>query len=258
MACGFVSAARMPSDAEVHRLYDERYFHGVEYEDYVRDRRCARRNFDSRLRVLRSFLQPTRHRHLFEVGSAYGFFLDLARREFETVRGIDVTGAGTRFARDTLRLDVLTDDFLQYDFGAARFDVVCLWDTIEHLRSPGRYVQKIADHTESGALLAVTTGDIGSLNARMRRGSWRLIHPPTHLHYFSRATLGRLLRRHGFDVVYSRACGFWRSARGAAYALLVLRQRRPELFARLERAGLVDFDFYLNLFDIMFVIARRR
>jgi hypothetical protein len=40
--------------------------------------------------------------------------------------------------------------------------------------------------------------------------------------------------------------------------LLVLRQRRPELFARLERAGLVDFDFYLNLFDIMFVIARRR
>ena len=48
------------------------------------------------------------------------------------------------------------------------------------------------------APLALTTGDIGSVNARLRGHKWRMIHPPTHLHYFSAETMKALLDRHGF------------------------------------------------------------
>ena len=84
-----------------------------------------------------------------------------------------------------------------------------------------------------------------------------MIHPPTHLHYFAPPTLARLLERCGFEVIYNRHCGFFRSIGNVAYNILVLRCKRPWLFHQVERAGVANLGFYLNLYDIMYVIARR-
>ena len=257
-ACGYVFADMRLTDEELFRLYNEEFFTGAEFSDYAGDAKFFRKNFALRLRELKKFLDPTRHRRLLEIGCAYGFFLDVARDGFERVEGIDITDAGVRYAREELRLDVVQADFLAHDYGARRFDVVCMWDTIEHLREPQAYVEKIAAHTDAGALLALTTGDIESLNARLRKDRWRLIHPPTHLHYFSRKSIAQLLDAHGFDVVYNRYCGFYRSIGNMAYNVLVLRQQKPQLYRPLERLGIGGLGFYLNLYDIMYVIARRR
>jgi SAM-dependent methyltransferase len=257
-ACGYVFADMRLSDEELFRLYNEEFFTGAEFSDYASDEQFFRKNFELRFKELSRFLDPARHRRLLEIGSAYGFFLDTVRRRFETAEGIDITDAGTAHARERFGLDVVQADFLAHDYGPKKFDVVCMWDTVEHLREPHRYVEKIAAHTEPGALLALTTGDIESLNARLRGRRWRLIHPPTHLHYFSPATIKLLLERHGFEVVYNRPCGFWRSFGNVAYNVLVLRQNRPALFKPFEWTGLARLGFYLNLYDIMYVIARRR
>lgn len=257
-ACGYVFADMRLTDEELFQLYNEEFFTGAEFSDYAADAKFFRKNFALRLRALKKFLDPARHRRLLEIGCAYGFFLDVARDEFERVEGIDITDAGVRFARDELKLDVAQADFLAHDYGARKFDVVCMWDTIEHLREPQRYVAKIAAHTEPGALLTITTADVDSLNAKLRKAKWRMIHPPTHLHYFSAKTLAQLLDAHGFDVIYNRYCGFYRSIGNMAYNVLVLRRQQPQLYRPLERLGVGSLGFYLNLYDIMYVIARRR
>jgi predicted TPR repeat methyltransferase len=246
------------TDEELFALYNEEFFTGAEFSDYAADAKFFRKNFALRLGELKKFLDPARHRRLLEIGCAYGFFLDVARDEFEHVEGIDITDEGVRYAREELKLDVVQADFLAHDYGARKFDVVCMWDTIEHLREPQTYVEKIAAHTERGALLTITTADVDSLNAKLRKDKWRMIHPPTHLHYFSARTLAQLLDRHGFDVVYNRYCGFYRSIGNMAYNVLVLRQQKPQLYRPLERLGVGGLGFYLNLYDIMYVIARRR
>jgi ubiquinone/menaquinone biosynthesis C-methylase UbiE len=256
--CNYVYADMCLTDEELFALYDERFFSGAEFSDYADDEKFFRKNFRLRINELKCFLDPARHKSLLEIGSAYGFFLDAVRDEFESVQGIDITEAGVRYARDRFKLDVVQADFLIHDFGAKKFDLVCMWDTIEHLRAPDLYVEKIARHTDSGALLAVTTADIESLNARLRGAQWRMIHPPTHLHYFSTATLTRLLDNYGFDVIYNRYGGFYRSLGNVAYNVFVLRQQAPWLFRQIERSGLTKLGFYLNLYDIMYVIARRR
>lgn len=257
-ACGYVSADMRLTDEELVALYNEQFFTGAEFSDYAADEKFFRKNFRLRFKELEKFLDPARHQRLLEIGSAYGFFLDEVRDEFESLQGIDITDAGVRHARERFQLDVVQADFLAHDYGAQKFDVVCMWDTIEHLRAPNQYIEKIAAHTEPGALLAVTTADVDSLNARLRKGQWRMIHPPTHLHYFSVQTLARLLDNYGFDVIYNRYCGFYRSFGNVACNILVLRQQRPWLFRQIERTGLTKFGFYLNLYDIMYVIARRR
>lgn len=257
-ACGYVFADMRLTDEELFELYNEEFFTGAEFSDYAADAKFFRKNFSLRFRELKKFLDPARHKNLLEIGSAYGFFLDVVRDEFASVEGIDITDAGVRYARDELKLNAVQADFLAHDYGVRKFDVVCMWDTIEHLREPQRYVEKIAAHTERGALLTITTADIESLNARLRRGNWRMIHPPTHLHYFSPKSIAQLLDAHGFDVIYNRYCGFYRSIGNMAYNILVLRQQKPQFYKPLERLGVGGLGFYLNLYDIMYVIARRR
>ena len=47
-------------------------------------------------------------------------------------------------------------------------DVVCMWDTIEHLQHPHLYIERASANMNRGGVIAITTGDIGSLMARMR------------------------------------------------------------------------------------------
>lgn len=256
--CGYVYADACLTDEELVGLYRKDYFFGDEYSDYLADKRTIQKNFDQRFKTLRAFLDPARHRHLLEIGSAYGFFLEVVGGHFESVTGIDITEDGVRHGREELHLNVIQGDFLKQDFCGRKFDVVCLWDTIEHLRNPKLYLEKLSRHTQEGSLLAITTGDIESLNGRFKKSKWRLLHPPTHLHYFSRRTLEKLLGNHGFEVVYNQYCGFYRSIDNIVYNILVLRRKKPFLYDLLKRSGLDRLDMYLNMYDIMYVIARKR
>jgi predicted TPR repeat methyltransferase len=257
-ACGFAFADVDLTEAELFKLYHRGYFFGEEYSNYLADQTAIQKNFKLRLEELKKHLNPSRHKRLLEIGSAYGFFLLLARDCFESVQGIDITEDGVRYCTERLGLNVMKSDLLQTDLGDQKFDVVCLWDTIEHLANPHLYIQWISQHTDSGALLALTTGDIESLNARVKKKNWRLLHPPTHLQYFSRRTIELLLKRNQFEVIYNRPCGFYRSADNISYNLFVLRSGTPSLHQLVTKSGLGRLSFYLNLYDIMYVIARRR
>jgi cyclopropane fatty-acyl-phospholipid synthase-like methyltransferase len=256
--CGYVYANLDLTQAQFEALYSDGYFAGEEYSDYAADKAVHQRNFISRLDTLARFVDPMSHRRLLEVGCAYGFFLELASQRFDESVGIDVTAAGVGHARDTLGLNAVRRDLLDWDFGNAPVDVVCMWDTIEHLQAPDRYLERIASNMTTGGLLALTTGDIDSKVARWRGEKWRLIHPPTHAHYFSQSSLTRLLDRYGFDVVHAEHCGFYRSVGNVAHNLLVLRWRVPAVYALLNRLGISKWMFYSNMFDIVYLIARRR
>jgi len=256
--CGHVFADLDLDSSALAEMYSKNYFFGEEYSDYIADKKITQKNFRLRWNELKKFIDPSRHKSLLEIGCAYGFFLDVVKDNFACAQGIDISEDGVRYAGEELKLKVQLGDFVDKDFGDLKFDVVCMWDTIEHLMSPHDYIEKIGRHTDSGALLAITTGDIESLNARVKKDRWRLIHPPTHIHYFSRNSLAKLLDKHGFDVVYNRYCGFSRSMDNISYNIFVLRKKMPWVHNLLRKTGLTSLDFYLNLYDIMYLVARKR
>lgn len=253
--CGLVFADPTVYRMDPAALYTAEYFRGEEYADYLRDRGTAEMNFRALIRRMRRWSRGGR---LFEIGCAYGFFLNLCRDRW-TAEGVDVSSEAVRYARATLNLQAGCGDFLDMDLPPDAYDAFCLWDTIEHLARPDRYVEKVARCLRPGGVLFLTTGDIGSLVARWRGSRWRLIHPPTHLFYFSRVTLRRLLGRYGMEVMEMGPQGYCRSL-DSMLAGIALQQ--PEGFLRraLRRlAGVrpLRVPFYLNLRDILFVAARK-
>lgn len=251
-ACGFVTAD-LSAPIDPRALYGEGYFRGEEYLDYAADEAFIKRTLQPRLDAL---LRRVRGGRLLEVGAAYGFFLDLARAHFEVV-GFEIGGAAAAHARDRLGLDVRNEDVTAADRATldAPIDAAVMLDVIEHLEHPDRVVARIAELSRPGTILLITTGDIGSWVARHRGRRWRLIHPPTHLHYFSRSTLTRLLARHGFRTLDVRAVPVVRSVRQTLYSIIALRMRRPALYQRLARLIPPTLGFPLNTYDIMQVIA---
>jgi 2-polyprenyl-3-methyl-5-hydroxy-6-metoxy-1,4-benzoquinol methylase len=254
--CKFTTANLSLSEEQLRQLYTAAYFAGNEYRDYVADRSVIEKQFRLRLRRLLPFVTDAPARRLFEIGCAHGFFLEVARSAFQSVEGIDISDDAIAYARDRLGLEARSADFLTHPLGL-KPDLICLWDTIEHLSRPDLYLRKMADWLPPGGLLALTTGDIDSWLARARGSQWRQIHPPTHLHYFSRKTLSRLLHRYGFHIKFICSEGMFRSVDTMAYIVLCLKYRFPDLYSNLRKAHLLNWDLYLNLGDIIFVVAEK-
>ena len=252
--CGHVWADLHLSPDEVRALYTEHYFKGEEYLDYEQEAPALRRNFRARVNDLAQ--RYPRGASLWEIGAAYGYFLQEASAHF-TVAGCDIAEEAVKKANQTFGLDIQHCDYLSLP--SRQHDVICLWDTVEHLQAPHRYIEKAARELRPGGTLALSTGDIGSLCARLRGAKWRLIHPPTHLHYFSRHSMTVLLRRLGFTSIEVRYHPFWRSFDAAAVQIL----DRPGaaagkmLYRWLKSTGLTNLCFPLNLYDLMTVYARK-
>jgi len=252
--CGHVYADVQPDTLDLAALYDEDYFHGDEYADYLKDRRSMERNFRSRLRDVRRW-QPSGD--LVEIGCAYGFFLRLAAELFRVV-GYDISEDATRHAREVLHLDARAEDFVEADVPPGSADVVVMWDVIEHLLRPDRMLERAYDVLRPGGFVLLTTGDVGSVLAQRQKRRWRLIHPPTHVHYFSKATLHRLFSRLGLRPRAAKYVSVRRTVRQTLYSLTELGKERPSaLYHLVDRSPLGDLSFSLNTYDIMLAVAQK-
>lgn len=252
LACELVFWPKQVTAAEVEAIYNQSYYNGGAYFDYLGDRHVLEKTFRNKLRVLEPYFRQTDS--VYEIGCAHGFFINLLR-ESHAIGGIDVSLAAL-YARDELKLPVVRGDFLQADIPAGRYGMFCMWDTIEHLVEPGAYIHKIADLLPPGGHLAITTGDIGSLVARLQGQAWRLIEPPAHLSYFSRRTITTLLTTHGLRPVLVRSLGTYRSLRQIIAGLARHRSNWTPLNGLLSKLP-SSLSFYLDLGDIMLVVAKK-
>lgn len=252
--CTHVWADLTLSDDDLRALYSENYFRGEEYLDYEKEAPALRRNFKLRLRELTARIPDG---SLWEIGAAYGHFLQEAQHYY-AVAGCDISEHAAARAREELGQNVVCGDYLDLNIPMDQ-DTVCLWDTVEHLAAPEQYLARAADQLRPGGLLALSTGDISAWLARVRGEKWRLIHPPTHLHYFTARSMQTLLGRLGFVDIEIHYHAFWRSADAVAFRLLGHPPERAtaHLYRALGKAGLLNFSFPVNTFDLMTVYARK-
>jgi len=80
------------------------------------------------------------------------------------------------------------------------FDVITMWDVIEHLTDPLRDLRESHRLLRKGGLICIHTMNIESPLARLMGPRWPWLME-MHLYYFSRRTLGEMLRKAGFTVV---------------------------------------------------------
>jgi len=247
---------RPPPDFRPESVYDAAYFESREasrgYDDYAALEPALRRNFARRLARLGP---PGRGARLLDVGAAHGFALaEAARAGFRAV-GCEIARSAARRAGERAPGRICVANGLRLPFAAGSFQVVTLWDVLEHLADPHAALAEVARVLEPGGRLLLSTGDAGSLAARLSGARWHLYTLPEHLFFHTRESLRRLLEAHGLHVERLRA-------EAALYPLGYLVERLWKTLLRRPTGRALRFPgarlaLPLNLYDVVTVEARR-
>jgi SAM-dependent methyltransferase len=139
-----------------------------------------------------------------DVGTAGGAFLAVAQRRGWEVEGCEPSRWLCDWAAAHYGIAVKPGTLAEQNYPDSSFDVVTLWDVLEHSPDPLQLLVECRRVLKPGGLLILTYPDIGSAIARLMGRSWVFLLS-VHLYYFTRATMGRLLARAGFAVEMSRA-----------------------------------------------------
>jgi SAM-dependent methyltransferase len=138
-----------------------------------------------------------------DVGTAAGAFLAAARARGWTVEGCEPNRWMAEWGSKHYGLNIRAGELFDQDFAPASFDVVTLWDVIEHTPDPARVIAHVRELITPGGLIVINYPDRGTWLARVLGRRWPFLSS-VHLYYFTRTTMTQLLQSHGFSVIQVR------------------------------------------------------
>ncbi|NCF69559.1 MAG: methyltransferase domain-containing protein [Chloroflexi bacterium] len=198
-SCGHVYANPRWSAQEIIAAYQN-----VEDPVYAHERAGRELTFRKHLDALENRLGQANNRSVLDVGAYIGVFVEVALASGWDARGLEPSEWAVTAARERglpVQAGTLADMASEQ-----QFDVVTMWDVIEHMYAPSEELGKAFDVLKPGGTIVVHTMDIDSLTARLMGKRWPWLMD-MHVQYFSQKTLARMLENNGFEVVWSGAQG---------------------------------------------------
>jgi 2-polyprenyl-3-methyl-5-hydroxy-6-metoxy-1,4-benzoquinol methylase len=193
-----------------------------------------------------------------DVGCAAGFCM-VGMRElgFET-HGLEISEVIGSHAREYFGFGdaVYIGTLESSPYRANHFDLITMWDVVEHVPDPIALLRKARELLKPDGLLVIETQDIDSRFARTLGPRWHHYKHEEHIYHFTPATVRTLLAQAGFQTerLTHRLGGKYVSMsfiaeRAARVHPAVTRVLMP--LTRLRRARV-----YLNFMDEMIILAR--
>jgi 2-polyprenyl-3-methyl-5-hydroxy-6-metoxy-1,4-benzoquinol methylase len=171
------------------------------------------RNLDTYLKRCKQFLAcPGSSLNLLDIGCGNGALLGRAKHLGFLCVGIEICSGLARQVRSQLDCQVHEQFFRDLRISDSRFEVVTMYDLLEHLGDPISDVKEVFRILKPGGVFFVLTPNDGALLRRISRMIYRLsfhsfdepmrrLYYPDHLSYFTAQSLSDLLRRVGFELV---------------------------------------------------------
>lgn len=151
------------------------------------------------LRLLRRSEIRNAGRTLLDIGCYTGLFMKLARDKGFSVSGIEPSHWAANIGTGEYGLDIINASIYEVNIDK-KFDLITMWDTLEHLVDPYRALRICHELLLSNGMIAISTmccqGWFYSLCNK--RWPWFM---RMHIYYFTVSTLSRILERSGFRVI---------------------------------------------------------
>jgi SAM-dependent methyltransferase len=191
--CGLLRSDPIAEAVELDALYAESEF------TYGAETANLKRTYGHYLHGLRRYRE--RREALVEIGCGNGFFLEEALDQgFTEVAGVEPSVHAAEAAVERVRGSIRVGTFREGLFSEGSFDVVCLFQVMDHLADPVGVLSEVRALLRPGGLLLVIQHNASAVSARLL-GERSPIVDIEHTYLYTPDTLSRLCGKTGFAVL---------------------------------------------------------
>lgn len=199
--CGLIYQNPQLTIEELARHYPNEY---LPYKKEINSEKSFTKRIAAQHGLMRRCNQLIKHRpmtgKLLDVGCSTGLFLNAMRESGWDVEGVELNQYAVEYARKTFGLTIYQGTLEEVNFPDASFDVITLWDVLEHVHNPRITLSEIARILKPGGLLALSLPNPHSLEARLFGKYWVGWDRPRHLHIFPPPVLENYLTNAGMEI----------------------------------------------------------
>ena len=190
-SCGFRFTNPAPSEKQLNLFYNSK-IKQLENIAFESTRASRLPIFERRLNLIRQYLTGGK---LLDIGGANGIFIDAiierARRLRFTVVDLNQDSVA-KLRQKYPTVQAIHGDALKHD---GSYDVITLWDTIEHLPDVNRVASHLFSLLRPGGFLFLSTPNVHSFEHSVGQYRHPQILPLSHVNYFAPSNLTQLLER---------------------------------------------------------------
>lgn len=174
----------------------EGYSEGTD-EKFVSQAEGREKTFTRSLKLIEKYVPLGK---LLDIGTAGGSFLAAAKKRDWQVSGIEPNKWLCEWGKKNYGIDIKQGTLEKNDFEPASFDLVTLWDVLEHVPDPSDTLTRINKLLKMNGTLVVNYPDIGSSVAKLMKRKWVFVLT-VHLFYFTPSTIKKILEKCGFEIL---------------------------------------------------------
>jgi 2-polyprenyl-3-methyl-5-hydroxy-6-metoxy-1,4-benzoquinol methylase len=191
----------IPND--VNDIYsDDEYVNEFNGIDSNREEYKKTRFGKERLNLIKSRIGTLQGKSIMDIGCGTGWFLDLCKEN-----GMDCWGQelGTELAKQTskrLNIEVISLPVNEIITKDNSFDVIVMFDLIEHLTEPVDFVKHLKRLLKKDGIMLILTPNFDSFGIKKLRSNSSLVMPTDHLCIFSEKSVKILSDLVGMNLEY--------------------------------------------------------
>lgn len=193
--CGLVYLNPRPTIEAIKKFYNPGINRWTTLKDYI-DRKLPL--FED---LLTKVEEVKKGRRILDVGCGIGLFLKLAKEKSWEIYGVDISTEDVKYAKEKYGLEVYQGTIMDAVCPNEFFDVVTMWDVIEHLSYPLLHLEEIKRILKKDGILFILTGNIDSKEAKRKGAAWEFLSDGSHLILFSAKTLKKFLNLAGLKPI---------------------------------------------------------
>lgn len=137
---------------------------------------------------------------LLDVGTNTGLFVKLAGDNGWDAVGIEPNKWAVEYAQKNYGVPIINKPFEKRIFPKSSFDVITMWDVVEHFTDPVSEIRNVYWYLKPGGLLAFSTTDPASFLAKVMGAKWSW-YMEMHRVFFSRLAAKYYLDKTGFKKI---------------------------------------------------------